>query len=109
MLAVLGWRYWAGGRLGGVGTVTGGRVEAVAVGSDYWAGCRGLYKLNKASGAYAEGVCADGGCIDGVCSDGGCADGGCADGGCADEGCTDGACIDKACTDEACGPIILSS
>ena len=45
VLAVLGWRYWAGGRPGGVGTVARGRVEAVAVGSGCWAGCGGLYKL----------------------------------------------------------------
>ena len=102
VLAVLGWRYWAGGRPGGVGTVAGGRVEAVAAGSDCWAGCRGLYELGEASGACAEGACADGGYADGGCAHGACTDGACIDGACIDGACTDGACTDRACIDGAC-------
>ena len=124
VLAVLRWRYWAGGRPGGVGTVAGGRVEAVAAGSHCWAGCGGLYKLSchgslalvneegEASGACADGACADGACAGGACADGACADGAwadeacvggaCADGACADGACVGGACADRACVDGAC-------
>ena len=102
MLVVLGWRYWAGGRLGEVRAVTGEGVEAVATGSDcwelycVWAGYGGLYKLGcrgslalvnekgEAGGASADGASADRACADGACVGGGCADGGCTDGGCMD-------------------------
>jgi hypothetical protein len=101
VLVVLGWRYWAGGRPGRVGTVTRGRVEAVAAGSDCWVGCGGLYELGcrsflalvneegKASGACADRACAGGTCVDGAC--------------------TGGAYTDEACADGACGPIASSS
>ena len=95
MLAVLGWRYWAGGRLGGVGTVAGGRVEAVAVGSDCWAGCGGLYRLGcRGSLALVNG---------------GEACGASADGAYVNEACADGVCADRAYMDGACRPIILLS
>ena len=105
MLAVLGWRYWAGGRLGEVGAVARGRVEAVAVGSDCWAGCRGLYKLGcrgslalvneggKASGACMDRVCMDRACMDGVCTGKACTDGACVGGACAGGAFVDGACV----------------
>ena len=84
VLAVLEWRYWAGGRLNKVGTVTRGKVEAVAAGSNCWAGCGGLYKLGchgssalvnggEANGAYADKACAGGACADGACVDKVCA------------------------------------
>ena len=133
MLAVLEWRYWAGGKPGGVG--------AVAAGSDCWelygcwAGCGGLYKLSchsslalvneegEASGACVDGACADGACVDGACAGGACTDGACAggactdgacggacaDGACGDRACADGVCADKACMDGACRPIMSSS
>jgi hypothetical protein len=77
---------------------SGGRVEAVAAGSDCWelyccwVGCGGLYKLGchgslalvneagEASGACADGACAGGACVDGACADGACAGGACMDG-----------------------------
>ena len=111
VLAVLGWRYWAGGRLGGVGTVARGRVEAVAAGSNCWAGCGGLYKLGcrsslvlvneggKASGAYVDGACAGG-----ACADGAVVDGAYADGACIDRTCADGTCADGTYTGGAYGP-----
>ena len=89
-----------GGRLGRVGVVTGGRVEAVAAGSDCWAGCGGLYKLscygslalvNKEG--EASGACAGGACMDGACGDGACADGACTDGACVGGACVDGAVV----------------
>ena len=125
VLAVLEWRYWAEGRLGGVGIVARGRVEAVTAGSDCWAGCGGLYKLGchsslalvnkegEASGACSDRACADRACAgeacaDGACADGACAGGACVDGACTDEACTGGVCVgrayaDGACTDGACG------
>ena len=119
MLAVLGWRYWAGGRLGGVGTVTEKGVEAVVAGSDCWAlyscwaGCGGLYRLGcrgslalvnggEACGASADGACVNGACADGVCTDGVCTDGAFADGACADRVFVDGACAEGACAGGAC-------
>ena len=129
VLAVLGWRYWAGGRPGGVETVARGRVEEVTAGSDCWAGCGGLYKLGcrgslalvneegEAGGACMDGACADGACTDGACGNGACADrvcvgracaggvctgGACVDGACADGACTGGACVGGACTEGAC-------
>src|ERR1700719_1665200 len=98
VLAVLGWKYWAGGRLGGVGTVAGGRVEAIAAGSDCWAGCGGLYELSCRSSlalvneGKSSGVCADGACVDEACADGACIGGACADGACAGGACVGGAC-----------------
>ena len=71
VLAVLGWRYWAGGRLDRVKAVAREGVEAVIAGSNWWVGCGGLYKLGcrsslalvneegKASKAYIERACAD--------------------------------------------------
>ena len=123
VLAVLGWRYWAGGRPGGVGAVAREGVEAVVAGSDCWEGCGGLYKFScysslalvnegEASGACADGACADGACVDGACADGACTDGACGNGACADRvcvgrvcaggACTGGACVDGACVDGAC-------
>ena len=96
MLAVLGWRYWAGGRLNKVGAVIGEGVEAVAAGSNCWVDCGNLYKLGcrgslalvnkkgEAGGASVDGASADRACADGACAGGGCADGGCTDGGCTD-------------------------
>ena len=129
VLAVLGWRYWAGGRLGGVGAFAGGRVEAVAAGSDCWelyccwAGCGGLYKLGchgslalvnegEASGAYADGAYAGGACADGACAggafaggayiDGAYTGGACGDGVCTGRAFADGACAGRACAGGAC-------
>ena len=95
VLAVLGWRYWAGGRLSGVGTVAGGKVEAVAAGSDCWAGCGGLYKL----GCHGSLALVNKGEASGACADGACAGGAYAD----------GAYMDRACPDGACGPIMSLS
>ena len=103
VLAVLKWRYWAGGRLSGVGTVARGRVEAVAIGSNYWASCKGLYKLgchsslalvNKES--KASGACTDRACADGACTDRACAGGACTDKAVVDRACTGGAYADGA-------------
>jgi hypothetical protein len=106
VLAVLGWRYWAGGRLGGVGAVTAG--------SDCWAGCGGSYKLGcrgslalvneegEAGGACIDGACADGAFADGAFADGACAGGACVGGACTGRACADGACTDGVCTDGAC-------
>ena len=73
-MAVLEWRYWAGEKLGGVGTVAKGRIKAVAIGSNCWVGCGGLYKLSCYSSlalvneeGKANRVCMDGACADGVC------------------------------------------
>ena len=123
MLVVPGWRYWAGGRLGEVGAVAGEGVEAVAIGSDCWAGCGGLYKLGCRSSlalvngegeasracmggayadrAYADGACIGGACTGGVCTGGACTDGACVDGACVDGACADGAYMGRACADEA--------
>src|SRR6202044_1653473 len=96
VLAVLGWKYWAGGRLGGVGAVARGRVEVVTAGSDCWelCCCGGLYELD-CHGSLAlvneEGK---------AC--GGCAKGGCGGGAWRDGACADGACIDKTCAGGAC-------
>jgi hypothetical protein len=61
-----------------------GRVEAVAAGSNCWAGCGGLHELGcrgslalvneegKASGAFSDGACADGACAGGACIGGAC-------------------------------------
>ena len=114
MLTVLGWRYWAGGRLGEVRVVTREGVEAVAVGSNCWAGCGDLYKLGcrgslalvnekgKAGGASADRVCADRACADRACADGACTGGACWDGACTGGACTDGACTDGARADRGC-------
>jgi hypothetical protein len=63
---------------------SGGRVEAVAAGSNCWVGCGGLYGLGchgslalinekgEAGGASAGGTCADGACTGGACGDGAC-------------------------------------
>ena len=98
-----------GGRLGGVGTVTRGRVEVVAAGSDCWVGCGGLYKLSCHSSlalvneeGEASGACADGACTGGACTGGACTDGACVDGACMDGACAGGACADEACVDGAC-------
>ena len=93
---------------------SGGRVEAVAAGSDCWAGCGGLYKLGchsslalvnkegEASGACADRACVDGACADRACTGGACAGGACVDGACTDGACIGGACAGRACADEAC-------
>ena len=103
---------------------TKGKVDAVATGSDYWAGCRGLYKLScrsslalvnkdgEASEACAEGTCVDGAYIDKSCAGRGCADGAYTggaytDGGCTGRSCTGGAyiggaCVGGVCTNRAC-------
>ena len=113
VLAVLGWRYWAGGRLSGVKTVTRGRVEAVTAGSDYWAGCGGLYKLScrgslalvnkkgEAGGASMDGASADKACAGRGCTDRGCTDWPYADRTCAGRAYRDGAYRDGACVDGA--------
>jgi hypothetical protein len=98
VLVVLGWRYWAGGRLGRVGTVTRGRVEAVAVGSDFWAGCGACV-----GGAYADGACTGGACVGRACAGGACVDGACRDRACVGGACGDGACTGGACMGGACG------
>jgi hypothetical protein len=112
VLAVLGWRYWAGGRPGGVGTVTRGRVEAVAVGSNCWADCGacaggactdGAYRDGAyGGGAYTDRACIDGACPGGACLGGACADGACVGRACAGGACAGGACIDGAYTGGAC-------
>ena len=83
-----------GGRLGGIGTIAGGKIETVAVCSDCWVGCGGLYKLGcrgslalvneegEASGAIADGACVGGAYTDGACTGGAFADGACAGGAC---------------------------
>ena len=91
MLAVLGWRYWAGRRPDRVKAVTKKGVEAVTIGSNYWVGCGGLYKLSEVSKAYADGACIGRAYIGGARVDGGCAD----------KACTDKACISRTCTDRA--------
>ena len=84
-----------GGKLSRVKTVARGRVEAVAIGSNCWASCKGLYKLGchsslalvneegKASGAFTDGACTGGACRDRACAGGAC---------------TDKAVVDRACT-----------
>ena len=109
-----------GGRLGGVGTVTGGRVEAVAAGSDCWelycrwVGCGGSYELgcrgslalvneeSKAGGACTDGARVGGTCADRACAGGAFTNGTCTGGACADRACVGGACADGVCTGEAC-------
>jgi hypothetical protein len=99
---------------------SGGRVKAVAAGSDCWglygcwAGCGDSYELvccgslalvneeGEASGACVGGACADGACVGGACADGACADGACASRACAGEACAGGACVDGACVGGAC-------
>ena len=103
---------------------SGEGVEAVAAGSDCWAGCGCSYELGcrgslalvneegKAGGACADGACAGGACIGGACTNGACADvaciggacigGACAGRACADEACAGGAYIDGACAGGAC-------
>ena len=73
-------------------------MEAVAAGSDCWAGCGGLYKLGCRSSlalVNEEGE-AGGACMDGACADGACAGGACVDGACVGGACTGGACADGA-------------
>ena len=114
VLAVLGWRYWAGGRLGGVKTVARGRVEAVTIGSDCWVGYGGLYKLSyysslalvnkkgKASGAFADKVYINRACLGRVYADKACVNKACMDGAYTNRTCIDKACMGKACMDGAC-------
>ena len=112
VLAVLGWRYWAGGGPGGVKAVTGEGVGAVTVGSNCWAGCGGLYKLSchsslalvnkgEASRAYTDGACAGKTCTDGACADRACVDRACAGRAFADGACAGGAYAGRACMDGA--------
>ena len=110
---------------------SGGRVKAVAAGSDCWelycrwVGCGGLYKLGCRSSlalvneGEASGVCADGACVDGACADGACIGGACRDGACVGRACVDGVYVgrayvdgnftDGACTDGACidGAVVI--
>ena len=93
---------------------SGEKVEAVAAGSDCWAGCGGLYKFGchsslalvneegEASGACADGACTGGACADGACTDGACVDRVCAGGAFADGACVGGAFVDGACVDGVC-------
>ena len=102
-----------GGRPGGVGTVTRGRVEVVAAGSDCWAGCRGLYKLSchgslalvneegKASGAYMGGAYTDRAYVGKAYADRDCADKAYVDEAYIGRACIDGACVGKAYIDRA--------
>ena len=90
-----------------VGWFAGGRVGAVVVGGDCWAGCGGSYELScrgslalvnedKASGASADRACADGACADEAFVDGACTDGACTGGACGDGACVGGACAGRA-------------
>jgi hypothetical protein len=103
-----------------VGVVAGGRVEAVAAGSNCWelycrwTGCGGSYELGcrgslalvneegEASGACIGGACTNGACGGGACAGGACIGGACANGACAGRACVDGACAGGACADGAC-------
>jgi hypothetical protein len=102
VLAVLGWRYWAGGKLGRVEAFTRERVGAVTAGSNCWAGCGGLYKL----GCYGSLALVNKGEASKASADRACAGGAYADRACAGRAyigrtCRDGACVDEACTDRA--------
>ena len=108
VLAVLGWRCWAGGRLNKVGAVIGEGVEAVAAGSNCWVDCGNLYKLGcRGSLALvnkkgeAGGASVDGAYIDGGCADEACTDRAYMSGTCTSKAFIDGACADEVCADEA--------
>ena len=86
-----------------------GRVEAVAAGSDCWAGYGGLYELGCRSSlalvnkeGEASRACVDRACVDGACADRACTGGACAGGACVDGACIGGACTGRACADKAC-------
>ena len=121
VLAVLGWRYQAGGRPGRVKTVAGGRVKAVAISSNCQAGCGGLYKLSchnslalvneegKASGAYADRAYTDKAYLGKAYVGEACADKACTDKAYIGGAYAGEVCVDKAYIDGAYRPIILLS